>query len=174
MADQWYYAHGGQQLGPVTIAELRQKIVWGEIQPQALVWTEGMATWQAAHTVAGLATPAPQTTQSPQSPQPPGMPPAYAAPPGASPYQPLSYQGAAPPNYLVQSILVTICCCLPFGIVGIVYAAQVNSKFQGGDHAGAQLASANAKRWSMIGLICGIVINVLVFGLQIVVAVANS
>ena len=32
------------------------------------------------------------------------------------------------PNYLVQAILVTIFCCLPFGIVSIVYAAQVNGK----------------------------------------------
>ena len=34
------------------------------------------------------------------------------------------------PNYLVQSILVTLFCCLPFGIVAIVYAAQVNGKLQ--------------------------------------------
>ena len=27
-----------------------------------------------------------------------------------------------PPNYLIQAILVTLCCCLPFGIVAIVYA----------------------------------------------------
>jgi Interferon-induced transmembrane protein. len=29
-------------------------------------------------------------------------------------------------NYLVQSILVTLCCCMPAGIVAIIYAAQVN------------------------------------------------
>lgn len=36
---------------------------------------------------------------------------------------------AAPPkieNYLVPAILVTLCCCVPAGIVAIVYAAQVN------------------------------------------------
>jgi len=38
----------------------------------------------------------------------------------------------AVPNYLVQAILCTICCCLPFGIVAIVYAAQVNGKVAGG------------------------------------------
>ncbi|MES2882212.1 MAG: CD225/dispanin family protein, partial [Bacteroidota bacterium] len=37
-----------------------------------------------------------------------------------------------PKNWLVESILVTIFCCLPFGIVGIVNAAQVNSKFAAG------------------------------------------
>lgn len=60
------------------------------------------------------------------------------------------------PNYLVQSILVTLCCCLPFGVVGIVYAAQVNSKLAAGDIAGAQLASKNAKMWSAIGFGLGL------------------
>ena len=40
--------------------------------------------------------------------------------------QPLVTQ---PKNWLVESILVTIFCCLPFGIAGIVFASQVNSKF---------------------------------------------
>ena len=35
------------------------------------------------------------------------------------------------PNYLVQAILTTIFCCLPFGIVAIVFAAQVNGKLAG-------------------------------------------
>ncbi|MDQ3389279.1 MAG: CD225/dispanin family protein, partial [Gemmatimonadota bacterium] len=29
------------------------------------------------------------------------------------------------PNYLIPSILATLCCCLPAGIVSIIYAAQV-------------------------------------------------
>ncbi len=59
------------------------------------------------------------------------------------------------PNFLVQSILVTVCCCLPAGIVAIVYAAQVNSKLAGGDVAGAQEASRLAKMWSWIGFAAG-------------------
>ena len=55
-----------------------------------------------------------------------------------------------PPNYLVQEILVTIFCCVPFGIVAIIFAAQVNGKFAGGDYAGAALASKRAKMWSWI------------------------
>ena len=41
------------------------------------------------------------------------------------------------PNYLVQAILVTVFCCLPFGIPAIVFAAQVNSKVAAGDIHGA-------------------------------------
>jgi len=31
--------------------------------------------------------------------------------------------GGTIPNYLTQAILVTLCCCVPFGIVAIVNAA---------------------------------------------------
>src|SRR5258708_34309040 len=54
------------------------------------------------------------------------------------------------PNYLVQSILVTLFCCLPFGVVGIVFATQVNSKLAQGDFAGALNASKQAKMGSWI------------------------
>ena len=64
-----------------------------------------------------------------------------------------SVPGAPPahiPNYLVQAILVTVFCCLPFGIVSIVYAAQVNGKLEAGDIAGARQASANARTWAWV------------------------
>jgi Interferon-induced transmembrane protein len=78
-------------------------------------------------------------------------------------------RGGAPdiPNYLVQSVLVTMCCCLPFGIVAIVNAAKVNSLVQAGDYAAAQQASDDAKKWSTIGFVCGLIGNGLVFALQI-------
>ena len=69
--------------------------------------------------------------------------------------------GTPPKNYLVESILVTIFCCLPFGIVGIVNAANVNSKWAAGDFEGAERASAEAKKWTKIGFIVGIVVIVL-------------
>ena len=95
-------------------------------------------------------------------PQPPpygGVPPSMA-PPGGMAYPP---GGGMPPvpNYLVQSILVTLCCCLPFGIVAIVNAASVNTKLQQGDFAGAQAASASAKKWCTYALIAGAVVGLL-------------
>jgi len=66
-----------------------------------------------------------------------------------------------PKNYLIESILVTIFCCLPLGVAGIVFASQVNSKFATGDVAGANQASADAKKWMKYGLIAGIIIRVL-------------
>lgn len=71
--------------------------------------------------------------------------------------------GAQIPNYLWQSIVVTLCCCLPLGVVGIIFAAQVNSKLAQGDVAGAQEASRKAKLFTMLGFGIGIVIIILSF-----------
>jgi hypothetical protein len=64
--------------------------------------------------------------------------------------QPQSAQQVPPPNYLVWAILTTILCCLPFGIVSIVYAAPVNSKWTAGDYEGAKQSSKNAKIWAWV------------------------
>lgn len=69
-------------------------------------------------------------------------------------------------NYLIPAVLVTLCCCLPGGVVAIIYAAQVNSKLAAGDIAGATAASRNAKMWTWIaagaGLLVGIAYGALV------------
>ena len=66
----------------------------------------------------------------------------------------------AVPNYLLQAILTTIFCCLPFGIVSIVYAAQVNSKLAAGDLDGAMTASRNARQWAWISFGVGIALGI--------------
>jgi hypothetical protein len=64
--------------------------------------------------------------------------------------QPQYQQNPCPKTWLVESILATILCCLPFGIVGIVYAAKVESRYNAGMYAEAQEASNNAKMWTLI------------------------
>ena len=100
------------------------------------------------------------------TPPPPPPPPegggyggGYGAPPPAPGYNPQPAGGTPPPNYLVWAILSTIFCCLPFGIASIVFAAQVNGKWNSGDHAGAQDSSAKAKRFAIIAAVVGVVVN---------------
>ncbi len=62
-----------------------------------------------------------------------------------------------PKTWLVESILITILCCLPFGIVGIVNAAKVNSLYDQGLYSESIRVSKNAKRWTKYGLIAGII-----------------
>jgi hypothetical protein len=61
------------------------------------------------------------------------------------------------PNYLIHSIVVTLCCCLPFGIVALVFSAQVNTKLAAGDVAGAEASSKSAKNWVIVSVVAGIV-----------------
>ncbi len=61
-----------------------------------------------------------------------------------------------PKNWLVESILVTAFCCLPFGIIGIINAAEVNSKWATGDYAGAAESAARARKWVLIGFTLGL------------------
>lgn len=82
--------------------------------------------------------------------------------------QPVPQMGAQPvgsvPNYLVQSILVTLFCCLPLGIVAIVFAAQVNSKLAAGDYGGAIDSSKKARMWCWWSFGLGLASMVLWFG----------
>jgi hypothetical protein len=67
--------------------------------------------------------------------------------------------GPKPPNYLVVAILTTLFCCLPFGIVSIVYAAQVDSKYNSGDYAGSLASSENAKKWAIISAVVAVALT---------------
>lgn len=72
-----------------------------------------------------------------------------------------------PKTWLVESILVTILCCLPFGIVGIVNASKVESRFYAGDIAGAERASSEAGKWTKIGFFVGLAVIVIYLLLMI-------
>lgn len=88
--------------------------------------------------------------------------------------QPQSSPHVPPPNYLVWAILTTILCCLPFGIVSIIYAAQVNSKWTAGDYEGAKFSSKNAKIWAWVAFavgVTGIIIWIILVVLGIVAGI---
>lgn len=102
---------------------------------------------------------------TPEGPPPP--PPHTPPPPPPPPREDI-------PNYLVQAILVTLCCCLPVGVVSIVYAAQVNSKKEQGDYAGAREASKKAKTWAWVAFGLGIVANIFFLAFGILGAIIDA
>ena len=92
--------------------------------------------------------------------QPEGVPPMYTMPPGTElpprhPHEPM------PPTFMVWAIVATICCCLPAGIVAIIFSSKVSTKYFSRDYEGARKASERAQIWIIISIVLGIISNAL-------------
>lgn len=154
---KYYIAVNNQHQGPYTVEELKSM----NIAPETYVWCEGMAEWTKASDVEEI-------RQIMVEPSIPSMPQAGpAVPPPCTPVQPQPMYAAGgtapqqspvvpPKSWLVESILVTLFCCLPFGIVGIIKAAETNSAISRGDYAAAEASSRDAGKWTKIGFWVGI------------------
>ena len=66
-----------------------------------------------------------------------------------------------PSNNLVWAILVTLFCCIPFGIVAIIKASSVDSLYNSGRYKDAVDASKEAGKWCIWGAVAGIVVGLL-------------
>ncbi len=64
-------------------------------------------------------------------------------------------------NYLTESILVTLLCCLPLGIAGIVNASKVDSLVIQGQYDEAQRLADKAKQLIIIGAISGVISQII-------------
>lgn len=151
MNHYFYIDAEGKQKGTFSPEELRRE----GIKRDTLVWTQGMEQWKRADETDELRHLFSDTYAAPQ----PEIkePVAQYAPggtnAGAQAYQPM------PKTWLVESILVTI---LPFmfcsnllsllGIIGIVYASQVESFYNRGDYAAALESSKSAAKWTKIAM----------------------
>lgn len=146
MAEILIYIHrNGQQQGPYTLPQLRMMT----LTPDTPVWYEGLADWMPASQAAVTAplfnagdpvTPTPGMTQC--------------------------GNGVKPPSYLGWAIASCILCCLPLGIVAIIYAAQVNDKWIRGDYDGAYRASQNAQIWTIAAIVLGVIGSVVISMVQ--------
>lgn len=76
-----------------------------------------------------------------------------------------------PDSGLVWAILTTLFCCLPFGIVAIVKASQVDTFWGAGRYQDAQNAAKSARTWSIVSAAIGVV-GILIYIVYIVVLVA--
>ena len=150
-----YYMHiGGQQVGPYEENELPSH----GLTASTMVWREGMPDWVVASQVPELGHLLPPIQQ----------PPSYQPQPSYGPQQPYGARPPMPDTYMVWAVLVTVFCCLPFGIVSIVKASQVSSLYSQGRYQEAVAASEAAKKWAIWSAIAGVVISIIVIVLQIV------
>lgn len=159
---KYYIVVDGKPAGPFDIAQLAEQGIKGK----DLVWKEGLSEWVAAETIDELQAVlygAQQTTSTPPSINTDSetVPPTPPVPPISQPsntqftYQPSQPMGFPPKNWLVESILVTLFCCLPFGIIGIIKASTVSSLWASGRVEESQKASSEAKKWTLIGFWIG-------------------
>ena len=133
---------------------MRQWLTEGRVNQQTRVLAEGSTDWKALDEIAELVP---------------------TLPPGVPPLSSIQFESPTHvPNHLTQAILVTLCCCLPFGIPAIVYASQVKTKLAHGDLAGAQESSRNAKLWCWISFGLGLVATVGYLLIHVLAAVAGA
>lgn len=150
---QYYYHKDGQQIGPITLEELRQ----ADITPETLIWHEGLPTWQKAGELAELEMLfSPSDEDTPQLPHQELETTPHQVP--KSERNPHRNQGLIPPpNYLVWSILVTILCCWPLGIPAIVYSSKVNAAFFNDQVEDSLRYSKLARNWIIASAVVGLV-----------------
>ena len=166
----YYILENNQQAGPFTLEQLAARGINGFTS----VWTQGMANWVPASQVPELQAVInrPQGFQTP----PPYQGGGYQQPPQAGPAPSYGYNssyaqqgqqaGSCPKTWMVESILVTLFCCLPLGIVGIINASRVSSAHAEGRYADALRASQDAGKWTKIGFwlgLVGIILYILVY-----------
>jgi hypothetical protein len=72
------------------------------------------------------------------------------------------------PNYMVQSVLVTLFCCLPLGIVSIIKANKISRLLQAGDRVGAEQESKSNKTLLWVSFGAGLVLIVISFVVNVV------
>lgn len=165
----YFLAVNGQHEGPFDIEQLRQH----GVTPESLVWNNTMTNWTPAGQVPEIAqalfcnNAVPPRQEYRQPPYQPGYQQSGYQQSG---YQQPGYQqqaqyntapGEMPSTYLVWAILVTLLCCLPCGIVSIVYASKVESLWNQGLYDQSFKASNNARNWAIGGAIASAVCGVL-------------
>jgi hypothetical protein len=177
MGQYFYLTPQNEQKGPV---EANQLVALG-VNANTLVWTEGMAQWTPAGQVQELASffaptaqpaPPPTTSYAAQQAAPQSVVYVQTNPSGTS--QPAMPK---PGSNMILAVLTTVCCCLPLGIVGIVYASKVDGLYFAGDYAGALAAAKSARTWSVIGIVASFVISLiylLIYGAAIFAAIKGA
>lgn len=166
---EYYYLIGQTKMGPYSLDELLKQ----PLSRDTKIWYDGLPNWTNAVDMPEFA------GYFASSPPPPPAPAAPPPPPQAStggympPPQPQRPNAPMPKNWLIESILVTLFCCLPFGIAGIVFASRVESRFYAGDLEGAEYNAREAAKWTKIGFFVGLGVIIL-YVLFIIIGVATG
>lgn len=147
MAEYFVVDQSGERFGPADVGLLNQWSREGRITGASMLEEAGTGQRVFARDVPGFIVAPPVT-------------------PPTSAYTRPTYVKVE--NNLTKAILSTLCCCLPVGVVAIVYASQVDGYARRGDITGARDAADKANTWAnwSLGLGAAYVILYLLFVLS--------
>lgn len=164
---QYWINHNGVQSGPVDADGIKELA----LTSRAYVWHPGLSDWVKITQVPELeglyeVVDEPATVGQPLQPQntAPAQQPMNPQPVNT---QPEGDPEPCPPTNLVWAIITTVLCCLPAGIVAIIYAMKVTNKYREGDIEGAKRASEVGAWWCIASIILGILSMPLISLLQV-------
>lgn len=142
-SDKWYYSGvDGTPHGPWAWKVMQQYVREGSIRSETLIWAPHLGSeWRRADTIEGLF-----ESQAAGS-APPPLPVARVA------------HVRKINNHLGFAIAMTVLCCLPTGIVAILYATSVEGLAAQGKIAAARRAANKAKTWAWISMPVGLVLG---------------
>lgn len=169
----YWLIDNGLRRGPYTLQQMREL----HPLPATPVWRPGLSDWVTASELPELA----DWLTTPEIPQIPDLPTGEPVQQFCQPETPVypehpvhtydhmpAPQQPMPRTYLALSIIVAILCCIPFGIVAIVYSSKVEPAWRRGDLTGAQRYSENAELWIIASVVIGLFLTPLqiIFGMM--------
>lgn len=174
---RFYVAVNGHHEGPFDIEQLRAR----HIKRTTLVWNEMMSDWtpagkvdylvdnlfsagSVASTTLSTQQDVPDIRQTIRRPVPvddaqQGAVTGQTGTAGGAQSSPdnATLQNPRPPrptSWLIPAILATIFCCLPFGLMSVIYASKVDNLYADGRYEEAERASRQARNWFIGAVVC--------------------
>lgn len=140
----WIHINGVQE-GPYELHELPLD----RMTALTPVWHEGLPSWLPASQVPLVAEQMAGAGRQEQAQQ--QFQQQFASP--AAAHQSQAEPEKAPASYLVWSILMTVLCCNPIGIVPIITGVVTRSRYSNRDYAGSKRMSEATAWWVMITIV---------------------
>ncbi len=161
MDTKYWIIVDGKPTGPFTAEDLRMR---RDFTAELPVWTNSLPDWTTAGSVPELAALLTDEEEEPAEEVADYIEVTEEAAPQPQPAQSAWVNTASirrpeykPDNYLGWNVAMTLCCCMPMGVIGIFYSAKVNSRWQQGDKEGAAKASEKAAWCLILSFVLGLV-----------------